>query len=369
YKDEYHYLRGKKVWSGEAPDIAFLGPTLRWDRELKEAGLLYEHSEVLNPDLYDFNLLNDMDPEKPGKQIYELPFGTPNLTTVLYMNTALLASLGLDAPEKYEDLVAMVPKARAAGIQVIGIDGADGWAWGSCLLSVILGRLSGETDWIRRTLAGEHSFADPALIQSLRLVSRMVEDGLISRDSVHVDYGTNIENYCNGKSLFMVQGQWSAQAIDVTNPEIADTTRIIGWPVLPGESPATAGFSAASISPGYGLLNTEKMRSDSKARAIAVEFIDYLNRRSVIDQRQKVWAIVAPVLKEYTPPSDIPDIIKSKIEFARSLKGICMVIDDYLEGEPNDALNHGLQQIFTGKKTPEQVAEDVEKLFKIQQHR
>lgn len=52
----------------------------------------------------------------PNGEIYEIPLGTSNITTVLFMNKTLVESMGFSQPKTYEDLVAMVPAAKAAGI-------------------------------------------------------------------------------------------------------------------------------------------------------------------------------------------------------------------------------------------------------------
>lgn len=356
YDEAYHQKVVARLAAGDVPDIAYMGADARWGAPWKEAGQQFDHRDIINWDYYDKSLIPPMG---PNGEIYEIPLGTSNITTVLFMNEKLLKSLGLSAPKTYEDMVAMVPVARAKGIDVVTIDGADGWAWGSCLMSTIIARISGDPNWVSKAVAGEKKFTDKAFVDSLAFLQRMVKDGVITSKSVLVDYGANISNYSNGKALFMVQGQWAAGGIE--NPEIANNTVMMAWPKLPGESDNVAGSVAAAIQVGYGL--TKKGASNAAVRDAALKFIDYFYSEPETTQRLRDGAIVAPVLKNYQVPSDLPSIVKQKVALAQRAPNTD-VIDAFLSGDANDALNTGMQKIVSGQATPVQIATLVESLVK-----
>ena len=132
YDEAYHQKVTARLASGDVPDMAYMGADARWGKPWKEAGQQFDHKPYMDANYYDMNLVPPMG---PNGEIFEIPLGTSNICTVLFANQSLLKELGLEVPKTYEDLVAMVPKAKAIGIEVISIDGADGWAWGSCLSS------------------------------------------------------------------------------------------------------------------------------------------------------------------------------------------------------------------------------------------
>lgn len=359
YDEAYHQKVVARLASNNVPDVAYMGADARWGAPWKEADQQFDHSSMIDGSFYDLDLIPDMNPEMAGKQIYEIPLGTSNITTVLYMNKALVEEMGFSQPETYEDLVAMVPAARAAGIDVVSIDGADGWAWGSCLMSAIIARVSGDPQWVSKAVAGENKFTDKEFIDSLALIEQMVADGVLSERAVLVDYGTNISNYTNRKALFMVQGQWAAGGIE--DPEVAASTIMMAWPKLPGEKAATAGSVAAAIQVGYGL--TKKGASDPKIVEAAMTFLQYFYSEAETTQRLIDGAIVAPILKGYQVPPDLPYIMKQKVSLAQNAMNT-EVIDAFLSGAPNDALNAGMQKIASGTATPEEVAAEVESLLR-----
>ena len=356
YDEAYHQKVVARLAAGDIPDLAYMGADARWGAPWKEAGQQFDHRDVIDWNYYDASLVPPMG---PNGEVFEIPLGTSNITTVLFMNEKLMQSLGLSAPKTYADLVAMVPVARKAGIEVVGIDGADGWAWGSCLMSTIIARISGDPQWVSKAVAGQYKFTDKAFVDSLAFLERMVKDGVISSKSVLIDYGANVSNYSNGKALFMVQGQWVAGGIE--NPEVANNTAMLAWPTLPGEKPGNEGSVAAAIQVGYGL--TKSGASDPAVRDAALKFIQYFYSEPETTQRLRDGAIVAPILKGYQVPADLPAIVKQKVALAQRAP-VTDVIDAYLSGDANEALNTGMQKIVSGQATPQQIAAQVESLVK-----
>jgi raffinose/stachyose/melibiose transport system substrate-binding protein len=358
YDEAYHQKVTARLAANDVPQLAYMGADARWGKPWKEAGQQFDHTPYIDTNVFDVNLIPDMDPAVAGKQIYEIPLGTSNITTVLFMNKALVESLGFSQPRTYEDIVAMVPKARAANLQVISIDGADGWAWGSCLMSAIVARVSGDPAWVSKAVAGQYKFTDKSFVDSLALLQKFVADGVIDAKSLLVDYGANLTTYGTEKALFVIQGQWAAGGFD---PAVADKTTMMAWPRLPGEQAATAGSVAAAIQVGYGL--TKAGGADQKIRDAALKFLGVFYSVPETTQRLRDGAIVAPILKNFAVPADLPSIVKQKVTLAQSAMSTD-VIDAFLSGAPNDALNAGMQKIVAGEVTPAQLAAEVEKLVR-----
>jgi raffinose/stachyose/melibiose transport system substrate-binding protein len=354
YDEAYHQKVVARLAAGDVPHLAYMGADARWGAPWKEAGQQFDHKPYMDPKYYDFKLIPEMGPKG---EIWEIPLGTSNICTVLYMNEKLVKSLGFAAPKTYQDIAAMVPAAKAKGLDVVSIDGADGWAWGSCLMSMVIARLSGDAHWVSKAVEGKYKFSDKVFVDSLAFIERMVKDGTIASKSVLVDYGANLSNFSNEKALFMVQGHWIAGSIE--NPEVANNTLMMAWPKLPGEKSATAGSVAAAISIGYGI--TKAGAADPKVRDAALKFLQYFYSHAETTQRLRDGAIIAPVLKNFKVPDDLPRLVKQKVGLAQSAMNT-EVIDAFLSGAPNDALNAGMQKIASGQASAKQIAEEVEAL-------
>lgn len=352
YDEAYHQKVSARLAAKDIPDMAYMGADARWGAPWKEAGQQYDHKALLDPNFYDLNLIPPMGPKG---EIYEIPLGTSNMCTVLYMNKALVESLGFKQPTTYAEIVAMVPKAKAAGLDVISIDGADGWAWGSCFMSAVIARVSGDANWVSKAVAGTYKFTDPAFVTSLGVITQMLKDGVLSDKAVLVDYGANISAFSNKKALFMIQGQWAAGSIE---PAVADTTVMMAFPDFPGQK-GNSGSVAAAIQVGYGL--TQQGAKDPAVRDAALKFIQFFYSYEETTQRLLDGAIVAPILKNYVMPANLSKIGQSKVLLAQKAKSTD-VIDAFLSGAANDALNAGMQKIASGSATAAQVAAEVESL-------
>jgi raffinose/stachyose/melibiose transport system substrate-binding protein len=353
YDEAYHQKVTARLAAGDYPHVAYMGADARWGAPWQEAGQQIDHRSFLDTNLYDMSLIPEMG---PNGEVYYTPLGTSNITTVLFANEPLIQSLGFELPETYEDLVAMVPAAQAAGIEVVSIDGADGWAWGSCPMSSFIARMSGDPNFVEKSVNGEVSFEDPAWVAALGLLETMVEDGVIASKTVLVDYGTNISNFSNEQALFMVQGQWAAGGVE--NPEVRNNMVLMPWPELPGEKGA-AGSVAAAWQVGYGL--TKAATESAEIQEAAIKFLNYVNREEESTQRLRDGAIIAPVLKGYVVPSDLPNESKQKVALAQTAPNT-QVIDAFLSGAPNEALNAGMQMIVSGTATAAEIAAEVEAL-------
>jgi raffinose/stachyose/melibiose transport system substrate-binding protein len=354
YDEAYHQKVTARLASGDVPDVAYMGADARWGAPWKEAGQQYDMTSLIDKNQYDLDLIPKMGPK--GERYY-IPLGTSNMCTVLYMNKNLVEKMGFKQPKTYADMVAMVPAAKAAGIDVVTIDGADGWAWGSCLMSALIARTSGDANWVSKAVEGKNKFTDESFVSALGLIQTMVKDGVISEKSVLVDYGTNTSNFNNEKALFMVQGQWAAGAIE--NPNVKDDMVLMAWPKMPGEKATMANSVAAAWQVGYGV--TKAATADPKVLEAAVKFINYFNSEAEVEQRLRDGAIIAPVLKGYVAPNDLPNAVVQKVILSQNSVE-SEVIDAYLTGDPNDALNTGMQKIASGLATPAEVAAEVEAL-------
>lgn len=351
YDEAYHNKAKARIAAGDIPHIAFMGADARWGGSWQEANLQIDHNKYLDTSLFDLDA-NPVD-NAAGQRVF-IPIGTSNICTVVFANTKLLKELGFDLPKTYADMVKMVPAAKAKGIEVFSTHGADGWAWGSCIMSSFIARTTGLNDFPEKAVKGDVKFTDPGFVAALDFLATMVKDGVLSPNSVMIDSGTGLSNYSNDKTLFYMTGQWDAGSI---SPETQEVTALIPFPAIPGEKGAANSIAAAKQS-GYGL--TKAAESDGVAE-IAMKFMNYFYGKEETIQRLRDGAIVAPIIK-IDLPSDLPTIVKTKAVFGGSGLVETQVIDSFLTGAPNDALNAGMQEIVAGKTTGAALAAKVEEL-------
>lgn len=352
--EPYHQKVTARLASGDVPDVAFMGSDARWGSAWKEAGQQVDMTDYINTAKYDLSLFGGAD-NVAGDYFY-VPDGSPGAITVMFANVTLLTSLGLTLPTTYADMKAMVSKATEEGIEVFGTQGKNSWALGSCVFSNFIAQTSGIADWPEKAAAGEEKFTDPEFIAALEFLKTMVTDGVLSKDSVHVDQSTMISKFNDGKYLFVMSGNWDTGRF---SEELQKTMKLIPFPAIP-DAKGQANTVAGVKSTGYGITKTSVDRGGAD---LAMKFIDFFNSEAEVTQRLREGSIVAPVLKDYTMPSDLPSYVARRAELVAMVQGHTQTIDMFIGGATNDTLNDGLQEIVAGTKRPQALASEVQVAF------
>lgn len=350
FDEAYHQKVTARLASGDIPDIACMASDARWGGAWREANQFADISSYLDPSVYDVSKFGGTD--GPNGEYYYVPIGTGNYCSVMFTNNELIKELGFDIPKTYDDLVAMVPAARKAGIEVMTTHGSSAWVWGSCFLSTIFAQTSGEADWPKKLAEGKVKITDPAGIAGLEVLETMVNDGVISSETVLLDVGTAVSKFNQGQALVFVSGQWDAGNIDIN---LQETMGMEPLPLFPGAK-GQENTLAATKSMGYGI--TRSAMEAGKAD-ICMDFINYFNSAIEVEQKLRDGAITGSVLANHVLPSDMPKIVTLKNDLG-SRTTLTNVIDTFLTGAPNDTLITGAQEIISGRKTAKEIAEAVD---------
>ena len=355
YDEAYHQKAVSRLAAGDVPDIAYMGADARWGAEWQEAG-----QQINNVPYYPENIDASLVPDFFGTGVKPyLPLGGSNYCTVVAINMDLLNKIGGKIPETYEDMKALAKTCKANGIQLMSTHGADGWVWGSCVMSGIIPRTTGDLKWIEKAVNKQVKFTDKGFVDALSVLSTWVKDGVLDPNSVLTDNGTGMSNFVNGKYLMYIDGQWAFGEQNLG--KLSKSVKLISIPQVPGEK-ACAGSLAGAWQVGYGI--TKKGASDKKVLDAAKRWIAYFYSYDETVQRLQDGGISAPIIKNFKLPSGMDPCITEKATLGAYPS--CYVIDSYLTGVANDTLNAGMQDIVSGKITPEALAKNVQKAFDAQ---
>jgi len=356
YDEAYHQKAVARLAAGDVPDIAYMGADARWGATWQEAG-----QQVDNVPFYPENIDASLVPDFFGTGVKPyLPLGGSNYCTVVGVNMELLEKIGGKLPTTYAEFVELAALCKANGIECLSTHGADSWVWGSCVMSGIIPRTTGDAKWIEKAIKGEVKFTDQGFIDALNVLSTWVKDGILSKDSVLVDNGTGLSNFVNGKYLMYIDGQWGFGETNLG--ELSKTVKLTTIPTVPGEKANMAGAMAGAWQVGYGI--TKKGASDPKVLEAAKKWMAYFFSYEETVQRLNDGAISAPIIKNFVTPEGMDPCIAEKGKLGAYPS--CFVIDSYLTGAANDALNAGMQDIVAGKMTGAELAAVVQKAFDAQ---
>lgn len=355
YDEAYHQKAVSRLAAGDVPDVAYMGADARWGAEWQEAG-----QQIDNVPFYPSNIDASLVPDFFGTGVKPyLPLGGSNYCTVVAVNMELLNKLGAKLPETYEDMKALAKVCKANGIELMSTHGADGWVWGSCVMSGIIPRTTGDVKWVEKAVQKKVKFTDQGFVDALSVLSTWVADGVLDPNSVLTDNGTGMSNFVNGKYLMYIDGQWAFGESNLG--ELSKTVKLISIPQVPGEK-ACAGSLAGAWQVGYGI--TKKGASDATVLEAAKKFIAYYYSYEETVQRLRDGGISAPIIKDFVLPEGMDPCIAEKAKLGAYPS--CYVIDSYLTGIANDTLNAGMQDIVSGKIDAATLAANVQKAFDAQ---
>ena len=355
YDEAYHQKAVSRLAAGDVPDIAYMGADARWGAEWQEAG-----QQINNVPFYPADIDASLVPDFFGNGVKPyLPLGGSNYCTVVAINMDLLKKIGGKVPETYDDMKALAQLCKKNGIQLMSTHGADGWVWGSCVMSGIIPRTTGDLKWIEKAVNKQVKFTDKGFVDALSVLSTWVKDGVLDPNSVLTDNGTGMSNFVNGKYLMYIDGQWAFGEQNLG--ALSKSVKLISIPQVPGEK-ACAGSLAGAWQVGYGI--TKKGASDKKVLDAAKRWIAYFYSYDETVQRLQDGGISAPILKNFKLPAGMDPCIAEKATLGAYPS--CYVIDSYLTGVANDTLNAGMQDIVSGKITPAALAANVQKAFDAQ---
>ena len=357
FGEPFHQKLEAYVAANQLPDVMYLWPGGR-SSTLHTKRLIKDLRPFLGDEAQAFHEAA-LAPQAGG-YLGVIPIGL-TATHVLYVNKALLDSMGLAIPTTYEELKAMVPALRAAGKDVILMGAQDDWVVQSTLFSMIVGRLAGD-EFLAKVLAGEARFTDEPFLKALRFYKSLFDDGVLSRRIFQTAYNEVNGLFASGQAPFMVDGDWKVGNFltDPTTgealipPERQHQIVMTVFPAIPGE--INHGTSSTVVGAGYA-MSAAIPAGSAKERA-AWRLIHWLTSPEAQLVRLETGAAF-PSRKGVTSDRLEP-LAQERVKFYGRIGGT-RVLDDVFEAQVYGPLNVGLQEIGLGLATPEEVAARVQR--------
>ena len=157
-----------------------------------------------------------------------------------------------------------------------------------------------------------------------------------------------------------IDGQWGFGEANLG--AITKDVKLISIPTVPGEKTAMAGAMAGAWQVGYGI--TKEGASDPATLEAAKKWMEWFFSYDETVQRLADGSISAPILKNFVTPEGMDPMVGEKATLGQYPS--CYVIDSYLTGAANDALNSGMQDIVAGRTTAADLAAVVQRIFDAQ---
>ncbi|MFY0760498.1 extracellular solute-binding protein [Metabacillus dongyingensis] len=273
-----------KLIKNDIPDVMLIAGNATYG-ELGRAGVLEDFADTELIDSIQPSYLDMIDrlvgPEKDG--VYGLPYAT-NANTVIY-NKQKFEELGLEVPKTWDEFIAVLEKAKAAGEIPIYLTLKDAWT-GMISLNSIGGNLAGE-EFAEKKSSGKTSFVKSYDEVADKMLT-LTEYG--HKDNFGIAYGDGNNAFAAGEGVMYIQGNWAIPEIIKANPEAE-----LG--VFP--MPVTNDPEQNKLVSGVDVLLT--ISKDSEHKKEAEKFLKFMLKKETakryIDE-QKAFSAIEGVYQE-----------------------------------------------------------------------
>jgi multiple sugar transport system substrate-binding protein len=187
---------------------------------------------------------------------YGIPYSW--YTNEVMYNKKLMAELGVTLPPNGQvsqaDLLALLRKAKAAGMEPMVIGAGDRPFTGAYLTFEMLLRKLGPDDY-RKLLEGKLSYADPRVVSVLRYAKEIVDLGALPKTFATLKLTDSYQYFYQRRGLMFPQGTWYSQRAfkpaDKGGEPEGFSLGIMNWPAMDGA--ACNECRTLALSGGYGI--------------------------------------------------------------------------------------------------------------------
>lgn len=368
FNEPFHQKTAAYAASGKMPDVFYTWPGGR-STAIHEQKLAKDLLPLLEKDgLVENYSTVTMDPaNQAGGYIAEIPFGVTS-SHVLYVNTDILKACGLAIPKTYEELKAQVPVLKAKGYETILMANMDDWVMQSCLFSMVVGRFGGP-NWAKDIKAGKASFNDDFMVNSVKFIQTLYNDGVLAKSTLATSYGDVVGLFATGKGAYMIDGDWrsgafitdqSTGAALIPPAKQKSSIEMIVFPAIPGEVVHVSNSTVLGV--GYAMSSS--IEAGSAKEEAAWRLIKWLSGVEVQQRRLDTGAAFPSLVKGVKlDPAKMEPLMIKRTEFYQKAGTPTPVFDGEFGGDIQIACNMGLQQMGLGKKAPKDVCADMQKAW------
>ncbi|MCB9455707.1 MAG: extracellular solute-binding protein [Anaerolineaceae bacterium] len=271
--------------------------------------------------------------------IYGVPFGVQALGA--FYNVGMFEELGVSEPETWEDFIAILDAAAAAGYIPLANPAKDSWML-PILHDAVAAPRYGGPEFEAAVLAGETNFNDPNYVASIAVLQDL--QPYLPPDVVGVAYNDARTLFITGLSPIFIGGSfeigfWQSEAPDME----------VGMFMVPPPPDSLAGSFVPSWMDGsYGV----NALTDSPEASLAL--VEWMGT-------QEFGQLFTDKIHQISPAAGVVSSDPLLAEFAAGMTenpASYLLLVNFRYGDPSGTtvLGNELQRMFLGEVTPEEVA-------------
>lgn len=343
----------KTAISGNSgPDIFLIGPGWGGVGPLIEANAIYDLTEAYEEKGWTQEVLPwARDYVSYGKKVWSLPW--EGEAQGVFYHKDIFEENEIEIPETYDEFIAVAKQLNATGKYESAIATAARPAYAiGWMESAFLGGTV--PDDVLRSIVFEHqSWNHPEYLGAIESINELYEENIIPKDVLSYSYDDMTMLFYSKMTPMIVVGSWIIPEVTENFPDLE-----VGFFPVPAE-PDVESRAPKAVGGAFHISNT------SENIEASVEFLDFL----VKSDAGQIWLedgkLIPPLAKveisnltgeEFTSlQREVMTVISSPIS-AYNLYGV-------LPSGVNDATWNGIQKMWTGKLTPQELVDIKDELW------
>ena len=291
-------------------------------------------------------------------KIYAIP-NNGMQPVVLYYNKKIFSKLGLQPPTTFDELLALIPKLKAAGVAPLSLGGQSKWPdlmWEEYLVD----RIGGPKVFDAIAANKANAWSDPAVIKANTMIQQLVSAGGFVKgfDSITADSGADLALLYTGKAAMLLQGSWNYPALKTADPGFIQAGNL-GYIAFPAVTGGTGDPKDVAGNPANFWSISSKASPAAKKAAL-----DYLENgvmsSSYVSDLLKGGS-VPPVagLEPQLATTQDPQWLSYVYALAKTAPHYQLSWDQALSPTQGDALLTNLDTLFLKQITPQKFSDNM----------
>ncbi|RNL49163.1 extracellular solute-binding protein [Arthrobacter oryzae] len=320
-----------------------------------DAGQVTDLTDFLkeNPDVADRYLPSILENGKIDGKMYAVPNNNVQ-PVVLYFNKEVFEKIGAQPPKTWDELMALVPKFKEAGVAPFSLGGQSKWPdlmW----LEYLVDRIGGPEVFANIAADKPGAWSDPAVKEALTKIQELVDAGgfISGFSSIAADSNADQALLYTGKAAMVLQGGWIYQGMKKDAAEFVSSGKL-GFTTFPTVA-GGKGDPANVVGNPSNFWSISSKATDSQKKA-ALEYIKD-GMFTEADTQALIDSGAVPVttgIESKLAASPDKDFLTFVYSMAKDAPDFTMSWDQALSPAQGDAMLSNLDQIFLQKISPEQ---------------
>jgi raffinose/stachyose/melibiose transport system substrate-binding protein len=306
-----------------------------------------------NPDVKDRYLPSVLKNGEIDGKTYALPNNNVQ-PVVLYYNKEVFDRIGAQPPKTWDELMALVPKFKEAGVAPFSLGGQSKWPdlmW----LEYLVERIGGPEVFANIAADKPNAWSDPAVTEALTKIQQLVDAGgfVNGFSSIAADSNADQALLYTGKAAMVLQGGWIYQGMKkdagsfVSGGKLGFTT----FPTVEGGK----GDPANVVGNPSNFWSISAKATDEQKKAALNYVKDGMFTDADTDALIASGAVpVINGIETKLAASPDKDFLTFVYGLAKDAPSFTLSWDQALSPAQGDAMLSNLDQIFLKKITPEQ---------------